>query len=167
MFRKSEKVPSIPAWDPVKTVAPSGPEAPGTIPVFAQAAVAGANGKSPTEPFDIVLEAVKDELKTSRRLAPSAYDNPSDEDYAIVMQVAREQIQVYNVNAPSRGQAMLVDIAEAEVVAELERLAKRMTEDVLGWGPIAPYMDDPAVEEIYINGYNTIFIQRAGCLPER
>ena len=43
-----------------------------------------------------------------------------------------------------------------------ERIAKRMTDDVLGWGPIAPFMSDQAVEEIFINGSDSIFVQRAG-----
>jgi hypothetical protein len=136
VFRKPDKPAPIPAWDGNKTAPAVSPTAPGAIPAFTTPLQAPVEAKValPPEPFDVVLEAVKDELKTGRRLAPSAYDNPGDEDYAIVMQVAREQIQTYNVNAPSRGLPLLVDIAEAEMVAEQERLAKRITEDVLGWG---------------------------------
>ncbi len=166
----------MPAWDADKAASAVSNTAPGAIPAFtvppppAPSTPSSVESKSTApviEPFDIVLEAVKDELKVGRRLASGAYDNPTDDDYAVVMQVAREQVQIYNVNAPSRGLPLLVDTAEAEMAAELERLAKRLTEDVLGWGPIAPFMDDPAVEEIFINGFNTIFIQRAGKLPEK
>ena len=169
MFRKPDKPAVISAWETVITAPAATPNAPGTIPAFTTPPPPPPETKTSTqiEPFDVVLEAVKDELKNGRRLPPNAYDNPSDDDYAIVMQVAREQIQTYNVNAPSRGLALLVDTAEGEMAAEMERLAKRITEDVLGWGPIAPFMDDPSVEEIFINGYNTIFVQRSGKLPEK
>ena len=114
------------------------------------------------DPYDFVLEAVKDELKTGRRLSPAAYDNPTDEDYAVVAEISRRQIQAFNVNAPSRGLPLLVEGPESETAAETERIARRMSDDVLGWGPIAPYMSDPNVEEIFINGHKDIFVQRGG-----
>ena len=119
------------------------------------------------DPYDFVLEAVKDELKTGRRLSPAAYDNPTDEDYAVVAEISRRQIQAFNVNAPSRGLPLLVEGPESETAAETERIARRMSDDVLGWGPIAPYMSDPNVEEIFINGHKDIFVQRGGRPIER
>jgi pilus assembly protein CpaF len=80
----------------------------------------------------------------------------------VVTEVARRQIQTFNINAPSRGLPLLVEGSESELASEIERIAKRVTEDVLGWGPIAPYMEDPMVEEIFINGHNTIYVQKAG-----
>ncbi len=171
MFRRNDKPtpPAIPAWDNKARVKEIDPRQPGAVAAFATVspAPAGERAVADTEPFDIVLEAVKNELKTGRRLAPSAYDNPTDEDYGVVMQCAREQIQIYNSSAPSRGLPLLLDTSISEMSTEVERLAKRITEDVLGWGPIAPYMEDPAVEEIFINGHNTIFVQKAGSLPEK
>jgi pilus assembly protein CpaF len=114
------------------------------------------------DPYDTVLELVKDELKTGRRISPAAYENPTDEDYNIVAEVARRQIQAYNVAAPSKGLQLLVEGSEGEMASEIERIARRMSDDVLGWGPIAPYMADSMVEEIFINGHREIYIQRAG-----
>jgi pilus assembly protein CpaF len=131
------------------------------VPAFAREAPI-VKPRDDLNPYDIVLEAVKDELQTSRLLSPSAYDEPTDNDYATVTEVARQQIQAYNVNAPSRGLPLLVDTTEAEMAVENERIAKRVTEDVLGWGPIAPYMADSMVEEIFINGHNDIYVQKAG-----
>jgi pilus assembly protein CpaF len=146
---------SIPAW--------SRKESSTTTPAFAMAAKAAqVDANKDTSPYDAVLEAVKDELKTGRRLSPAAYDNPTDEDYAIVTEVSRRQIQAYNNSAPSKGLPLLVEGSESEVASEVERVAKRMTDDILGWGPIAPYMADPMVEEIFINGSNDIYVQRAG-----
>jgi pilus assembly protein CpaF len=118
-------------------------------------------------PYDAILEALKDELKTGRRLSPAAYDNPTDEDYAIVMEIARRQVLAYNANAPTRGLPLLLEGDESEMSVMTERIAKRMTDDVLGWGPIAPFMSDQSVEEIFINGSDDIFIQRAGSPIEK
>ncbi|MCL5994819.1 MAG: Flp pilus assembly complex ATPase component TadA [Chloroflexi bacterium] len=186
MFRRNDKTPpqatppSIPAWDKSSTgpanntSAPSGtPNVPASPPAFSAPAFSAAARGTPVNPvkeaspYDVVLEAVKDELKTGRQLAPSAYDNPTDDDYAIVMEVARRQIQAYNVSAPTRGLPLLVDGAESEVAAETESTAKRLTEDVLGWGPISPFMEDPMVEEIFINGHDHIYVQRAGKFAEK
>src|SRR5215212_3570029 len=51
-----------------------------------------------SDPYDVVLESVKDELKTGRLLSPAAYDNPTDDDYAVVMSNARRQVLSYNTN---------------------------------------------------------------------
>lgn len=158
--------PPIPAWDK-----PSTPQAN----TFASSPAAFSNaGRSSqadapkeTSPYDQVLEEVKDDLKTARRLAPGAYDEPGDQDYAVVMEVARQHIQTYNLSAPSRGLPMLVEGGESELATEVERIAKRITEDVLGWGPIAPYMEDPNVEEIFINGHKDIYVQKAGKPAEK
>ncbi|HEY3289758.1 MAG TPA: ATPase, T2SS/T4P/T4SS family, partial [Anaerolineae bacterium] len=166
MFRKSDKPApaptSMPAWE-------RGHQEPATptLPAFASATqTAHAEKNKDVSAYDLVVEDVKQELKTSRRLPPSAYDNPSDQDYATVTEVARRMISSYNINAPSKGQPLLVEGAEDEAASESERIAKRITEDVLGWGPIAPYMDDPKVEEIFVNGHNHIYIQYAGELAE-
>lgn len=164
MFRKHEKPALGPAWS-AQTAPP--PDLPPSLPVFAAATPRIEAGVArEITPYDAVLTAVKDELKVGRRLSLAAYDNPTDEDYAVVMDAARRQIQSYNASAPTKGLSLLIDAAESEVAAEVERIAKRITEDVLGWGPIAPYMEDPMVEEIFINGHDAIYVQRAGGLAE-
>ena len=154
---------SIPAWGRSSTN-PNG-NSPAAFAMATKAAQLDANKE--TNPYDGILEAVKDELKTGRRLSPAAYDNPTDEDYSIVIEVARRQILAYNANAPTRGLPLLLEGDETEMSSMTERIAKRMTDDVLGWGPIAPYMSDSTVEEIFINGADSIFVQRAGNPIER
>ncbi len=162
MFRKSDKPAPIPAWD--RSEPPM--EVP-TQPAFAEATTnANIEKGKDISPYDQVVEDVKNDLKTSRRLPASAYDNPTDQDYITVTEVARRYITTYNINAPTRGLALLIEGSESETAAESERIAKRITEDVLGWGPIAPYMDDPKVEEIFVNGHNHIYIQYAGEIAE-
>ncbi len=166
MFRKPDKPAksdgdkaAIPAWSNASPPSSTGVSTPSFV---AASRASQAAEAAETDPYDVVLEAVKDDLKTGHRLTPAAYDNPTDEDYAIVTEVARRQVQTFNISAPSRGLPLLVEGSESEVASEVERIAKRITEDVLGWGPISPYMEDPMVEEIYINGHNTIYVQHAG-----
>lgn len=160
MFRKTDKTAPVLTWD---NEGGKLPPAPGKVPAFSAATRnAQIDSTKNHSPYDVVLGAVKDELKTSRRLTPAAYDDPTDDDYMVVTDVARRQIQIYNMGAPSRGLPLLVEGKEDEVAAEIERTARRITEDVLGWGPIAPYMADQMVEEIFINGHDTIYVQRSG-----
>lgn len=50
--------------------------------------------------------------------------------------------------------------------AELATMAEGVRNDVLGFGALQPYLDDPSVEEIWINSPTHIFVARAG-LSER
>ena len=144
------------------------PVPPVSQPAFAMASRASRiEATKESDPYDAVLESVKEELKTGRLLSPAAYDNPTDEDYAVVMANARRQVLAYNTNAPSRGLPLLLEGDDTEMQAASDRIAKRITDDVLGWGPIAPYMTDPTVEEIFINGHDNIFVQRAGQTIEK
>lgn len=50
--------------------------------------------------------------------------------------------------------------------SNLVELAHRVRNEVLGFGVLQPYLDDPSVEEIWINAPDRIFVARAG-LSER
>ncbi|MHB8511923.1 MAG: CpaF family protein [Actinomycetota bacterium] len=45
-----------------------------------------------------------------------------------------------------------------------ERLSREITDDILGHGPIEPYLQDPTVTEVMVNGPYTIYIEREGKL---
>jgi pilus assembly protein CpaF len=47
---------------------------------------------------------------------------------------------------------------------ERERLAEEISEDILGYGPIQRFLDDPAVTEIMVNSTNPIYVERHGRL---
>jgi pilus assembly protein CpaF len=62
----------------------------------------------------------------------------------------------------------LTEIVEAERVPlsneERHRLVREISDDVLGYGPLQPLLDDPSVSEIMVNGPDMIFVERAGKL---
>ena len=49
---------------------------------------------------------------------------------------------------------------------ERSRLADELMEEVLGIGPLAPLMADPAVTDILVNGPNQIYVERFGILEK-
>src|SRR5437762_9063262 len=44
------------------------------------------------------------------------------------------------------------------------RIAREVTDEILGHGPIEPLLRDPAVSEIMVNGPSRIFVERSGRL---
>lgn len=56
------------------------------------------------------------------------------------------------------------DVREGRVPAlgSTEELKRRFADSITGLGPIQQYMDDPAVEEIWINRPNQVFVARNG-----
>lgn len=47
-------------------------------------------------------------------------------------------------------------------VTDRARLAQEIADDILGFGPLEPFLRDPEVTEVMVNGATTIFIERAG-----
>src|SRR5262249_61702174 len=42
--------------------------------------------------------------------------------------------------------------------------AQELADDILGHGPLEPYLRDPDVSEIMVNGHDQIYVERAGLL---
>ncbi|MCU1443076.1 MAG: CpaF family protein, partial [Cryobacterium sp.] len=63
---------------------------------------------------------------------------------------------------------VLTEIVEAEKlplsVEERQRLVRQISDDVLGYGPLQPLLDDPSLTEIMVNGPDQIFVERGGKL---
>jgi pilus assembly protein CpaF len=48
--------------------------------------------------------------------------------------------------------------------ADRARVAQEIADDILGHGPLEPYLRDPDVSEIMVNGHDQIYVERAGRL---
>jgi pilus assembly protein CpaF len=48
--------------------------------------------------------------------------------------------------------------------ADRARIAQEIADDILGYGPIEPYLRDSEITEIMVNGSDQIFVERAGRL---
>src|SRR5207237_8169444 len=47
---------------------------------------------------------------------------------------------------------------------ERRKLVREIADDILGYGPLEPYLRDTAVTEVMVNGPNQVYIERAGKL---
>ena len=47
-------------------------------------------------------------------------------------------------------------------VADRARIAQEIADDILGYGPIEPFLRDPDVTEVMVNGPDSIYIERGG-----
>ncbi|MBN1955662.1 MAG: CpaF family protein [Anaerolineae bacterium] len=125
---------------------------------FSQAMTA-ATAASASDPYSYVLETVRERLRTGAMLSAAQLEQATEEDEALVRQLALEVARQYASSAASRSLPRLDE--------EPEAVAGRVVDDVLGWGPLAGLMADAEVEEIFINGPDEIWVVRAGRPKER
>ncbi len=48
--------------------------------------------------------------------------------------------------------------------SERTRIAQEIADDILGYGPIEPYLRDPEVTEVMVNGFSQVYVERGGKL---
>ena len=48
--------------------------------------------------------------------------------------------------------------------SEREKLIQEIQDEVLGLGPLEPFMQDPTVSDVLVNGFNKVYIERLGKL---
>ncbi len=46
--------------------------------------------------------------------------------------------------------------------AQRAALAQQIADDILGYGPLEPYLRDPSITEVMVNGHDTIYVERDG-----
>jgi pilus assembly protein CpaF len=64
-----------------------------------------------------------------------------------------------------------IDMALAEAGTPLSstdraRLVREITHNILGYGPIEPFLADPEVTEVMVNNHHTIYVERRGLIEE-
>jgi pilus assembly protein CpaF len=64
-----------------------------------------------------------------------------------------------------------IDVALAEAGTPLSstdraRLVREITHNILGYGPIEPFLADPEVTEVMVNNHHTIYVERRGLIEE-
>jgi pilus assembly protein CpaF len=49
---------------------------------------------------------------------------------------------------------------------ERAQLERQIADDILGYGPLEPFLQDPTVTEVMVNGYDQLFVERRGTIEE-
>ncbi|MGA0566463.1 CpaF family protein [Rathayibacter sp. KR2-224] len=98
-----------------------------------------------TDPVRLIADRVRDRVR--RDGVDLAADAPRAAAYA------RDEVRRYTEHALGGSLPLVAD----EVRTEREVLAS-----LTGFGPLQPYLDDPGVEEIWINAPDRVFIARGG-----
>lgn len=79
--------------------------------------------------------------------------------------------QLYDVNMTSDDLEQLVRTALQTAVAgsdqpmsgaDRSRVVQEIADDILGYGPLEPYLRDPELTEVMVNGPSDVFVERAG-----
>ncbi|GAB2623059.1 CpaF family protein [Nocardioides ginkgobilobae] len=141
----------------VPTAGEPGTPAPGA----SSAAAVAANRRTPAaEPKRRLSAQAGDrieELKSSvhsellKQLGPHLYDADMDSD-----------------ELDQRVRAVLADVLSAQdrplSSSDRQRVTQEISDDILGYGPIEPFLRDPDVSEVMVNGHKDIWLERGGKL---
>jgi pilus assembly protein CpaF len=77
-------------------------------------------------------------------------------------------------DAPEELRRRVQSVVEGELARRSERLTtdertrlvEAVVDDVLGYGPIDPFLRDPSITEIMVNGHDHVFVERGGLVSE-
>jgi pilus assembly protein CpaF len=69
-----------------------------------------------------------------------------------------------------RVRKVVVELLNAEEAplspSERALLERQIADDILGYGPLEPFLHDPTITEVMVNGYDSLYVERAGRLEE-
>ncbi len=109
----------------------------------------GAHRRRPADPFAALKRSVHEGLLEV--LGPKLYDAHLDQ-HELEVQVTQTL------------QAVLQRDETPLTVADRARIAQEVADEVLGHGPLEPYLRDPEISEIMVNGHDQIYVERGGRL---
>jgi pilus assembly protein CpaF len=112
---------------------------------------APARSRRTGDPFADLKRAVHQTLLDS--LGPKLYDSRLTQ--ADLEQKVRSTLQ-----------EVLAQDETPLTVADRARIAQEIADDILGYGPLEPFLRDPDVTEVMVNGPDSIYIERGGRLFE-
>ena len=110
----------------------------------------------------------------ARRALPSAPDRIEELKSSVHAELLRQLgPQLYDSNLEQSELDQKVRAALADVLtkqdrpisaSDRQRVTAEITDDILGYGPIEPYLRDPDVSEVMVNGAHNIWLEKKGRL---
>jgi pilus assembly protein CpaF len=109
---------------------------------------------------DTSTDGQKQEVKSDlrRKLHYKVVEGLGPTLYNSQMSDAELKLRVMEMLEWALEQEQSVPLARADRLALLQEIA----DDVLGYGPIDPYLSDPEVTEVMVNGPHAVWVERAG-----
>ncbi|HXP83277.1 MAG TPA: CpaF family protein [Bryobacteraceae bacterium] len=111
-----------------------------------------------------------------RRLSPAGV-RASDRTFELKSEIHRKLIGVLNLDRVSSipkdrvraeigrvVERLLEDERVPMTTAEQNRIIEEVLDEVLGLGPLEPLLKEPSISDILVNGYDKVYIERAGKL---
>jgi pilus assembly protein CpaF len=86
--------------------------------------------------------------------------------------IARLGPRLFDPSADVRGEVRSAVAAELGKettplsVADRDRLTREITDDILGYGPIEPFLRDDTVTEVMVNGPGSVYVERSGRIEQ-
>jgi pilus assembly protein CpaF len=108
------------------------------------------NGQAPADPFAELKSRVHHEVIT--RLGPRLFQGGGADDRELAERVGEAVAEALAID-----KTPLTRQERAQVTREI-------TDDILGYGPLEPFLRDESVTEVMVNGPHTIYIERRGKL---
>jgi pilus assembly protein CpaF len=90
----------------------------------------------------------------------------------LIKRVDLEKIALMHENRASQQQlfGVIHQLISAQTIplssTERDRLAQEVLDEVFGLGPLEPLLQDPSVNDILVNTYNAIYVERRGVLEK-
>ena len=114
-------------------------------------AAASRSLRTSDDRFDDIKESVHNELLI--QLGPQLYD-----------------AELSLTDLESRVRAALVDVMASDsrpmTATDRQRIIQEIADDILGYGPIEPYLRDPEVTEVMVNGSADVWLELKGKLTK-
>jgi len=109
---------------------------------------------------DTSVDGQREEVKADlrRKLHYKVVEGLGPTLYNAQMSDAELKLRVMEMLEWALEQEQSVPLARADRLALLQEIA----DDVLGYGPIDPYLADPEVTEVMVNGPHSVWVERAG-----
>ena len=112
----------------------------------------------------------------SRVVRPSSgadrwFQIKSQVHYKLVNSLTAEQLKDLNKES-IRGQIgavvekLIIEEALPLTMGEREKLIEEILDEVFGLGPLEPLLKDPSISDIMVNGFDNVYVERAGRLVE-
>ncbi len=116
--------------------------------------------KAADDTSDIQRAEIKQDLR--RKLHYKVVEGLGPTLYSAQMSDAELKLRVMEMLEWALEQEQSVPLARADRLALLQEIA----DDVLGYGPIDPFLADPDITEVMVNGPHSVWIERNGRLAK-